>query len=144
MATPYCSQADLVERFGAVELAQLTDETAGANADAAEVTKACDEATSIIDAYLATRYTTPLAVIPPMVRKWAVDIARRILWKDRALPESTVARNYDGALAQLKDVARGIAALPDTTGTMAATNDGAISVQTAYQVFTDELLGLMP
>jgi phage gp36-like protein len=144
MATPYCSQADLIERFGVVELSQLTDQTAAAGIDAGEVTKACDEATSLIDAYLATRYATPLATTPTMVRKWAVDIARKFLWKDRAMADSVVTLNYDAAMSQLKDVARGVASLPDADGAIAAGSNGAVSVRASDQVFSDDTLSMMP
>lgn len=144
MTAPYCSQADLVERFGAVELAQLTDETAATTPDTSEISKVCDEATSLIDAYLATRYTTPLATVPTMVRSWALVIARKMLWKERALPDSQVAKAYDAALAMLKDVARGIASLPDSAGVVAPISGGAISVISSEQLFTDDLLNLMP
>lgn len=143
MATPYCSQADLVERFGVRELAQLTDETAATSPDSAEITKACDEATSLIDSYISARYITPLATVPTIVRKWACDIARKFLWKDRAGPDSPVSLNHDAAMAQLRDVARGTAALPDAAGTAPASSGGSVSVSSSAQTFTDDVLALL-
>lgn len=140
----YCAKADLVERYGAVELAQLTDETAATSPDDGEVTKACDEASSLIDSYLAKRYVLPLATTPTIVRKLACDVARKFLWKDRAGPDSVVSLNYDAALAQLRDIARGVAGLPDATGVAPTASGGSLYVGTSDQVFTDELLGLMP
>lgn len=124
---PYCVKADLVKRFGSAELAQLTDETAAQSPDDTEITEACDEASSLIDSYLATRYTVPLADPPStMVRKWACDIARKYLWKDRAGPDSVVTQNFLAALAQLKDVAKGIAALPDADGELPTVTAGIV------------------
>lgn len=140
----YCAKADLVERYGAVELAQLTDETAAAAADDAEISKACDEATSLVDAYLAKRYTLPLVTVPTIVRKLACDIARKFLWKDRAGAESVVSQNYDAALTQLRDIARGISGLPDASGLAPASSGGSLKVVSADQVFSDELLSVMP
>lgn len=136
----YCTQADLVERFGTVELAQLTDETAAAAPDASEITKACDEASSLIDAYVATLYTVPLSPVPTIVRRWACDIARKYLWKDRALAESVVALNHDAALAQLKDVARGTIALPSSAGVIPAQAYGMTSTTPTAVFNTDGLL----
>lgn len=140
----YCTKADLVERFGTSELAQLTDETAHATPDDSEIDKACDEASSLVDSYLATRYPTPLVAVPTVVRTWAVNIARKFLWKDRATDESIVKRNYDDALAQLRDVAKGVAALSVEAGPIDVASGTSIRVVTSEQVFTDELLGLMP
>ncbi len=143
MATPYCSQADLVERFGVQELAQLTDETAAASPDATEITNACDEATSLIDSYVARRYVTPLDPVPTIVRKWACDLARKFLWKDRAGPDSVVSINADAVMAQLRDVSRGTAALPDATGVQPSVSGGIVSVTSSTQIFTDDVLALM-
>lgn len=112
----YATQADLVERFGKAELAQLTDETAATSTDDSEVTKALDEASSLIDAYLSPRYSVPLSSVPTMVRKWCCDFARKALWKDRASADSAVSVNADAAMAQLRDVAKGLAGLPDAAG----------------------------
>jgi len=114
----YCAKSDLVQRFGNDELSQLTDETAAHSADDSEVTNACDEASSLIDSYLAARYGVPLSPVPTMVRKWACDIARKFVWKDRAGADSVVTLNYEAALSQLKDVAKGVAALPSAAGVL--------------------------
>ena len=140
----YCSKTDLVERYGQIELAQLTDESAAANADDAEIVKACDEATSLIDAYLFERYLIPLSPVPTVVRKWACDIARKYLWKDRAEAESAVERAYQEAVAHLKDIARGIVSLPDATGAGPLPSSSALAIKTSAVVFTDDLLAYMP
>jgi phage gp36-like protein len=141
----YCNKADLVERFGAAELAQLTDETAAAAVDDSEVTKACDEATSLVDAYLSTRFIVPVAdPVPTIVRKWACDIARKFLWKDRAREGSPVLANYDAAISQLKDAAKGMIGLPDAVGVQVVQSGAAITVIASEKVFTDELLSYMP
>jgi phage gp36-like protein len=131
--TAYATQADLVERFGSRELAQLTDETAAAAPDPAEISKALDEASSLIDGYLGSRYTLPLSSVPTMVRKWACDIARCALWKDRAMPDSVVVANRDLALSQLKDAARGAIVLSGVDGVATASSGGyARSTPVAY------------
>ena len=120
----YATQSDLSESFGDVELAQLTDEEAATTIDTVEVGKVCDETSSLIDTYLATRYTVPLDPVPTIVRKWARDIARAALWKDRADKESAVVRNADAAMAQIRDVAKGIAALPGVDGVVPESTGG--------------------
>lgn len=131
----YCAKADLVERFGKLELEQLTDESAAAAADDTEISNACDEATSLIDGYVISRYTTPLSPVPTVVRRFACDIARKILWKDRAGKDSIVQANYDAALAWLKDLARGIVQLPGATGTLPTGSAGGFAYATPENVF---------
>src|SRR5438046_1940789 len=114
--TAYCARADLVERFGADKLAQLTDETAAESTDDSEIEKACDEATGLVDSYVYGRYATPLDPVPPIVRKLAVDIAARFVWKHRA--SEAILRDYDSALSFLRDVSMGKAQLPGATGTL--------------------------
>lgn len=116
----YVTQSDLVERFSSVELAQLTDETASQTPDAAEITKACDEASSLIDSYLSVRYAVPLSPVPTLIRWLGCDIARKILWKDRAGGESAVTMAYDGAVRRLIDIAKGVAGLPSASGALPA------------------------
>lgn len=140
----YCAKSDLVERYGAAELAQLTDETAAADPDSGEITKACDEASSLVDAYLATRYTVPLATVPTIVRQWACVIARKLLWKDRAKDGGAVQRAYDEALAQLRDASKGVIAVPDAAGDTPAVTGAAVAVVAASKVFTSTLLDTMP
>jgi phage gp36-like protein len=130
----YVTQSDLTERFGSVELAQLTDESAAQTPDAAEITKACDEASSLIDSYLSVRYAVPLSPVPTLIRWLACDIARKILWKDRAGPEAAVALAYDGALKRLADIAKGVAGLPSASGTLPA-QTGGLAYSTPTPVF---------
>lgn len=139
----YCTQADLEARFGKVELAQLTDDTAGQTAVDAEVSASCDEASSLIDGYLAAKYALPLSVTPTIIRKWACDIARKYLWKDRATDASVVSMNYEAALAGLRDLAKGTMVLPDATGTIATPSAGSVVVIASDPVFSDDVLGLM-
>ena len=56
---PYATPLDLEQRFGAAELIQQTDLTGAANTD----TLACvlDDASALIDGYLASRYPLPIA-----------------------------------------------------------------------------------
>jgi phage gp36-like protein len=139
----YCNQADLSERFGDQELAELTDPSV-ATPNAAEITKACDEAASLIDTYVSTRYTVPLSPVPTIVRKWACDIARKFLWSDRAGPDTVVALNYLDAVGMLKNVASGLATLPDSTGDEPPGGDFSIAVVAPVAIFSKDVLDRAP
>lgn len=101
----YATQQDLVDRFGAVELAQLTDEAAGQTINAAKVAQALADADAEIDGYLGTRYALPLATVPPLLERVACDIARYYLFDDRA--NEAVRLRYTNAVALLKNLGSG-------------------------------------
>jgi len=141
---PYIERAGLEQRFGVAEIADLLDDD-NSGAESAEettsLTRACEDATAMIDGYLSSRYTLPLASVPDLVVGWAADIARFRLWDEHA-PEE-VRRRYDDVLAQLRDLARGLLSLPPgadggAAGVAGFSSDG----YSADRVFTmDELKG---
>lgn len=103
----YCTQADLVGRFGEAELIQLTtgDQDPGAVIDSAVVALAIQDADAEIDGYLARRYTLPLTESAANLTRIACDIARYRLYENE--PTKTVIDRYKLALEYLRDVASG-------------------------------------
>lgn len=72
-------------------------------------------ADNIVNGYVRTKYDLPLATTPPILRTWAVSIARHFLHRNG--PPDYVTADYKDAIIGLKDVARGLIALPDASGT---------------------------
>lgn len=103
VAPRYVSEADFERRFGVGELRDLVRE--GHSFGQIE-----NEAASLVDGYLASKYTLPLVSVPGIVVALTADVARYRLWDERA-PEE-VRRRYEDALAQLRDLAAGRMALP--------------------------------
>ena len=133
----YITPADLAERPGAKELAQvatpehkriadtaLMDATmrggdrsawsaadqADADAAMARIQDAVSEADSLIDGYLAKRgYALPLDPVHPLVAAWCRAIARYMLHKNRTTLESKdpIARGYTDAQRLLQQTADG-------------------------------------
>lgn len=137
----YIDQTGLAQRFG-TEIDEIIgadpSATPPVDGDTERLARACEDATTLIDGYLAARYTLPLTATPPIVVAWAADIARFKLWDERA-PEE-VRKRYDDAIAQLRDLAAGRIALPpDAQGTApsAGFNAGSYS---AERLFTSETL----
>lgn len=101
----YAVEADLVERFGALELARRTDRVNGATIDAVVLGRALADADAEIDGYLATRYTLPLQPTPAAINRLACDIARYRLHDD-GVPD-TVRQRYEDAVSLLKKFSSG-------------------------------------
>lgn len=106
---PYASLDDLIERAGLAEIRQVADRDRDGDPDPAVIAAALTHADNIVNGYVEARYA-PLATIPDLVRTWAVSIARYHLHRNG--PPEYVKTDYDQAIAALKDVARGLIALP--------------------------------
>lgn len=133
----YVTLAHLAERPGAVELSQTTQqagkpparpelldallrgedtspwppaEVEVALAAVERIGEAVEKAQSLIDGFLRQRgHRLPLAVIPPLLAGWALDITRYRLHAHRITDEKTdpIVRDYRDALRLLKDVSKG-------------------------------------
>jgi phage gp36-like protein len=114
----YITEAQFEQRFTARELTELLE-------DGAAFVRAENDAASLIDGYLASRYSLPLLAVPDIVRGWAGDITRFKLWDDHA-PEE-VRRRYEDAITQLKDLAAGRLALPPDAAGVAVAASGFYS-----------------
>lgn len=85
----YATQADLVERFGEAELAQVADMIGAGEADATVIARALADADAEIDAALIGRYALPLATVPVLLTRIACDLARESLYADHPTEEIT-------------------------------------------------------
>ncbi|WP_282265935.1 phage protein Gp36 family protein [Stenotrophomonas sp. PS02298] len=118
----YATQADLVARFGETEIIQLSDRDNAGEIDAVVVAAKLADADAEIDAYLATRYSLPLATVPTVLKRVACDVARYHLFDDRATDD--VRRRYEDALKFLQAVAKGLVSIGvDPVGQAPASTD---------------------
>ncbi|MBF0180717.1 MAG: DUF1320 domain-containing protein [Magnetococcales bacterium] len=161
----YATAADLLLWYGARELAQCAvpddlpaigadlmrltiaegdrtpftpEEIAAADAGLAAIQAALTDAARLIDSYLATRHTLPLAADlaeSSGLSRVCGALARRFLHHDQT-PEE-VARGYDQALAWLRDVGQGRAELRPPA---VATGAGLAAFDASARVFDQETL----
>ena len=138
----YATKQDLIDRFGEMELKQLTDRvnTPPTTIDDTAVTRALDDATGLADSYLGKQYALPLSVTPDRLIKVVADVARYYLHGKRADKDSPIARAHDEALAWLKDVARGLVALDAEGVVPAQSGGGSVKAKPADRVFTRDSL----
>lgn len=102
----YAVKQEMIDRFGDVELKQLTDRTGAIDTiDDTVLGKALADADAEIDGYLVGRYTLPLPSVPLTLVGMACDIARYRLYGDRATEH--VRQRYDDAVKYLRSVSKG-------------------------------------
>jgi phage gp36-like protein len=134
---PYVTQAQLEQRFGETEVAQLLDRDRNGSADASALTAAQTGADALIDGYLraANAQDLPLSTVPSMVTDIAADIVRFKLWDKRA-PEE-VRKRYEDAIKRLQDIGRGLIKLDLDTP---AAPLGSPSYTTRTRTFDDDTM----
>lgn len=129
----YATQADLSERFGETELAQLTDRHYGASIEASVLDRALADADAEIDGYLASRYALPLASVPTALVRVAADIARYRLYDDRVT--DAVRNRYQEAVSYLKAISAGGVVIDGAAPLAAAATTVAVKVRCVDKVF---------
>lgn len=126
----YCTTQALIDRYGEDELIQLTAEADDLGEfpdqiNQTQVDRAIADAAATIDSYLAARYPLPLSKVPPVLERFACDMARYFL-HDRS-PLEEVTNRYKDAIRYLEKVAKGDISLGiDSDGQRPQTTDGAI------------------
>lgn len=101
----YATLADLIARYGEVELIELTDRVNAGEIDAGAVDAALLDATAYADAHIGARFAVPLATVPALLVDAVCAIARYRLWADDA-PER-VRDGYTDARRTLERIAAG-------------------------------------
>jgi len=107
----YCTLDDMIaRRLTNEKLVELTNDTpASAVIDQVKVDAAIADAQEEIDGYLRGRVNLPLEPVPAIIRRIAVDIATRNLYRrrlDLLRPES-LDKDYKDDLAKLEAIRRG-------------------------------------
>ena len=122
----YCTLADMVAEYDRPEMPELTQLVPDASdppaLDTTAVEEAVEEASGLMDEYIGARYALPLAGLSAKRAAWLrrvnMEIARFLLWRDRASDE--VRKRYEDHLRYLRDLAHGTvnwldAGMPDTS-----------------------------
>jgi phage gp36-like protein len=137
----YASAQSMMSRFGEPEMIALTDRTGADAVDDAVLGQALADSGTLIDGYLASRYTLPLAVIPGMLELLACDIAR---YKLAERPTEEMRKRFDDAIGWLEKVAAGKIGLGvDQAGQEPPEAGGAVGVvfTSRGRVFSADSLG---
>jgi len=156
----YATVQDLIDRFGELEMIQLTDPDI-ASVQAAKVQTAIDDAQAFADGFIGKAYRLPLAgctkpapvpgnvqavvqVAPPQLTRLVSDVARYYLYPALA-PEHEVYLRYKAADRELQAIAEGKAFLacpwggtPGTLVSGSAPGDGEVMFGFSPRSITDD------
>lgn len=138
----YAVKQDLIDRWGEKELIQLTDRSnvPPTTVNETTVTKALTDADSLLNSYIAKRYTLPLDPAPAILTRLAADITRYYLFGRVAEKDGEVERAYQEALSWAKDVSRGLVQLEDGGTPATQTGGGEVRTSGPDRVFTRDSL----
>lgn len=134
----YATQQNMIDRYGEQELIELTDRASATAIDATVLGQALADADAEINAYLVSRYSLPLASVPPVLTRFAADIARYMLYDTRA-PEQVKDR-YDAAIKFFKLIAEGKASLGLDPVSLPVADVGGVQVSAPDRVFSSDAL----
>lgn len=112
----YVSAIEFEQRVGTQETVELTnlDNPSAIAVNTTRLELALNDASREVDAYLSTRYDTPLPNIPGVIKVYVTDIAWYRLAQNN-VPDSYSTR-YESAIARLKDIEKGIMLLVGDDG----------------------------
>lgn len=133
----YATQQDLIDRFGEEDILQLADRDEDGAIDAAVTAKALADADALIDGYVGKRHDLPLAQVPPLLTRLAVDLAYFFLF--RTGPTEDARKAYDAAQRFLRDIASGAAVL-DVAGSEPARDGQVVLAAGPTRVFDRDTL----
>lgn len=135
----YATEADLVLRFGADEIAQYSNTGLEGGVDNARVLQVLTDTDALINGYLASRYAIPLSTVPDILVGFACDIARYLLTR---LPTDQMAERKKAAVRWLELVAKGDLSLGvDAEGQQPAESAGGAKAVGSPRTFSKERLG---
>lgn len=104
---PYIVQADLIEQLSVSKLIQLTDDEKLGVVNTDRVNRAIAKAQGVVDGYLQSRYTVPLAAPSELVKGWMIVLVKYELYQRRDQISESLEAAYKAAMGQLRDVQSG-------------------------------------
>ena len=127
----YCTQTEIEQRIGLVDLTALADYDGDGNPDVATVAQAISDACGHIDSYLGVLYAVPIVPTPDVLRKRAVSLAVYFLQLGRDSVTEATREEVKLVNEWLKAVVAGKATLG--TGTTPAGSSAAPGVRSESQ-----------
>jgi len=112
---PYCTIPKLKTRIPEETLIQLTDDEGAGIINETRINEIGIGVDGWIDSYLGKVTTVPLTTVPAIIEDHAITGRIYRLYRRRTVIPESIQKDYDKAENHLKDIAKGLAALPPTT-----------------------------
>ena len=139
----YCTQADLVARYGTQMLVDLTDRGAVATGeiDTAIVAAAIAGAGAFIEGFLSL-YARPMVTVPPLLTEVALAVT---IWRLHVgVPGEKVILDYKDARATLDQISKGVVKLSVAGVQQAGTGDtGAVFIDRERALTPENMTGFI-
>ena len=132
----YATQQNMVDRFGEREVIALTDRDNTGVIDAVVLAQGLTSADDEINAYLASKYSLPLASTPVIVRDFACDMARYRLCSAEVTETEEVRNRYNDAIKFFSKVAKGEISLGLNGLNVVPAPTGPVLLKTNERVFS--------
>ena len=134
----YATVQQMTDRFGANLLVALTDRAAVATGliDSAIVEKALNDASEVIDGYLASKYVLPLATTPGIVADLCQSIA--IYKLHITQPDEKIVRDHQDGLKALRDILDGRLRVPVAGLDPTVTGGSGVQIVDRERPFTED------
>ena len=107
----YAVQSDMVNLYGLNEVTICSDWDSVGTIQPINITNSLQAASSLMDRYIAVRYTVPLVVVPDDLVRVCCDIGMYLLCPTAGTITEQKQKRYDQAVAFLKDLSSGKATL---------------------------------
>lgn len=131
----YCTQDDMVKRFGLDEITQLSDKDGSQGSIVPDVVnQSIEDATATINGYISGRVSLPLVEVPDILTRLACDLARFYLYDNVLDEKHQAAVRYKSAMDYLLNVSKGVISLKLPDGGDAGSPNLA-QVESAGSVF---------
>jgi len=138
----YANTQDIIDRYGEDELYTLADRDGNNVLEQASIDRALNDASRLIDGYVATRHELPLIKIPDILVRFCVDIAVYMLSQEGGGATDERRLRYEDAVKYLAQVATGSINLAINAGPSAVGGGGVVMSSEKRQFSRTMLRGL--
>jgi phage gp36-like protein len=111
----YSAKIDIQKEISDDELIGLTDDESAGIINDVRVTAAIARADAMIDSYCGQVATVPFTSVPAVIKQHSITIAIYFLFARRSAVPEIRRKNYEDAIAHLKDIAAEKATIGATT-----------------------------
>lgn len=131
----YSTINDVLKMLSEADLIELTEDVNATAYDPLVVDRAITDADAEIDGYVGARYKVSRAPVPPVLRKYSVDMAIYNLYSRRQIVNAAWRKRYEDAISYLTLVAQGKISLGAGDAEPGAVNH-APSIQGPERIFS--------